>query len=89
MRLSFAILLILAASIDVLAQNEKTYESSNGKLYNGGAPATEGPVVEAWQHPDSQRALHTMTKGCERRLSIVRDALFDFDKTDTGAGIAE
>ncbi len=89
MRLSYAVLLILAALLDVLAQNEKTHESSNGKVCNRGTPATEGPVVEARRHPDSQRALHTMTKGCERRLSIVRDALFNFDKTDTGAGITE
>src|SRR5260370_158791 len=32
------------------------------------------------QVPKGIQAVHTINKGCERRLSVVGDALFDFDK---------
>jgi outer membrane protein OmpA-like peptidoglycan-associated protein len=30
--------------------------------------------------PKGVQAVHTINKGCEHRLSVVGDALFDFDK---------
>jgi outer membrane protein OmpA-like peptidoglycan-associated protein len=42
----------------------------------------KGPWLKSGeiQVPKGIRAVQTLNKGCERRLSVVGDALFDFDK---------
>jgi outer membrane protein OmpA-like peptidoglycan-associated protein len=85
MRLSLAVLLVLAASLAALAQSDKTYEIQQPKG-SWQQPKDIQQPTGAWQKPgDIQipkgiQAVHTTSKGCERRLSVVGDALFDFDK---------
>jgi outer membrane protein OmpA-like peptidoglycan-associated protein len=41
------------------------------------------------QVPKGIEAVRTVTEGCEERLSVVADALFDFDKSELRADAAE
>jgi len=86
MRLIFASLILIASALPAAAQN-KSYE----------IPQPTGPwrvpgeiqkPREVWQQPGEiqvprgiQAVKAVIVSGCERRLSVVGDALFDFDKS--------
>jgi outer membrane protein OmpA-like peptidoglycan-associated protein len=85
MRIVVASLVIVAATVPALAQ--KSYEIREPK----GTWQTPGPIQEpkgTWQTPGEIQvpkgieAVRTTVKGCEQRLSVVADALFDFDKSN-------
>ena len=90
MRSSLAFLLIIAAPALALAQNDIQAPKGNWQK-PGEIQVPKGP----WQKPgDIQvpkgiQAVHTISSGCERRLSVVGDALFDFDKPNLRADAEE
>jgi len=87
MRLVFASLILIASALPAATQN-KSYE----------IPQPTGPwrvpgeiqkPREVWQQPGEiqvpkgiQAVKAVIVSGCERRLSVVGDALFDFDKSN-------
>jgi len=81
MRLSVLFLSVFAAPAIAFAQADVQAPKSNWQK-PGEIQVPKGP----WQKPgDIQvpkgiQAVHTISNGCERRLSVVADALFDFDK---------
>jgi outer membrane protein OmpA-like peptidoglycan-associated protein len=85
MRIAVASLVIVAATIPALAQ--KTYEIQQPK----GTWQTPGEIQQpkgTWQKPGEIQvpkgieAVRATTTRCEQRLSVVADALFDFDKAN-------
>ena len=99
MRLRLAVLLVAAAPLAALAQNDTpsgaSGASSGAWRMPGEIKAPTGPWQQPgeikaptgpWQKPGEIQvpkgieAVHTASQGCERRLSVVGDALFDFDK---------
>jgi len=81
MRLSLAFTFVLAATVAAIAENDIQAPKGNWQK-PGEIQVPKGP----WQKPgDIQvpkgiQAVHAVSKGCERRFSVVADALFDFDK---------
>ncbi len=94
MRSALAFLLVLAAPFAAWAQADKTYEIQQPKG-SWQQPKEIQQPTGPWQKPgDIQipkgiEAIHTMSRGCERRLSVVGDALFDFDKASLRADAEE
>lgn len=85
MRSSLALILILAAPLAALAQSDKKFEIQQpaGPWRQPGEirqPTGPWQVPGDIQVPKGIQAVHTVAKGCEKRLSVVGDALFDFDK---------
>jgi outer membrane protein OmpA-like peptidoglycan-associated protein len=86
MRLMLASLIVLAAALPAAAQ--KTYEIRQPT----GPWRVPGEIQkprEVWQQPGEiqvpkgiQAVKAVIISGCERRLSVVGDALFDFDKAN-------
>lgn len=86
MRIVFASLLLIAATAPALSES-KTYDVGQPK----GTWQTPGPIQmpkDTWQAPGDIQvskgidAVRTTTTRCERRLGVVADALFDFDKSN-------
>jgi outer membrane protein OmpA-like peptidoglycan-associated protein len=88
MRVALTALLLVAATFPALSQVEKTYEIPQPR----GPWRVPGPIQEPkgpWQVPGEIQvpkgiqAVRVTTSGrCEQRLSVVADALFDFDKSN-------
>ena len=87
MRYSLAFLAVLAVPLAAVAQDGKTFDIQQPKgIWQQPKPIQQptGP----WQQPGEIQipkgieAVRTVAKGCERRLSVVGDALFDFDKAN-------
>ena len=85
MRIVVASLLLIAATAPALSES-KTYDVGQPK----GTWQTPGPIQmpkDTWQVPGDIQvakgidAVRTTTTRCERRLGVVADALFDFDKS--------
>jgi outer membrane protein OmpA-like peptidoglycan-associated protein len=90
MRVSLAFLVLLAAPLAAFAQSEiqqpKGTWQKPGEIQQPKGPwQTPGDI----QVPKGIQAVHTVSKGCERRLSVVGDALFDFDKANLRADAEE
>ena len=87
MRLMFASLIVIATALPAAAQN-KTYEIRQPT----GPWRVPGEIQkprDVWQQPGEiqvpkgiQAVKAVVISGCERRLSVVGDALFDFDKSN-------
>jgi len=84
MRLLLAFALIAAAPIAgfaqttqpaTIAQPKAAWQQPKEIQKPAGSWQTPGEI----QIPKGIQAVRTVTKGCERRLSVVGDALFDFD----------
>ena len=88
--LSLPVLLVVAAPVLAFAQSEIQVPKGNWQT-----PKEFQKPTGPWQTPgDIQvpkgiQAVHAMAKGCERRLSVVGDALFDFDKANLRADAEE
>jgi outer membrane protein OmpA-like peptidoglycan-associated protein len=86
MRPFLPVVLIVAAPIAAFAQSTDQFNIQQPKGTWQQPKEIQQPSGP-WQQPgDIQvpkgiEAVHTVAKGCERRLSVVGDALFDFDKT--------
>jgi len=82
MRTNLAFFFVLAAPLAAFAQNE--IQTPKGAWQT---PKEIQQPKGTWQTPGDIRvpkgiqAVHTISRGCERRLSVVGDALFDFDKS--------
>jgi len=81
MRFGLGIFIIAAVPFAAFAQNDvqapKGTWQKPGEIQQPKGPwQTPGDI----QVPKGVQAVHTITKDCERRLSVVGDALFDFDK---------
>jgi outer membrane protein OmpA-like peptidoglycan-associated protein len=101
MRIAFASLIVVLAVGSAAAQSPRTYEIQQPK----GPWRVPGPIqvpgeirqpTGPWQVPgeiqvprgiEAVRTVPTTT--CERRLSVVGDALFDFDKSNLRADAEE
>jgi hypothetical protein len=86
MRIFVASLLMIAATAPALSES-KSYDIGQPK----GTWQTPGPIQQpkgTWQQPGEIQipkgidAVRTTATRCERRLSVVADALFDFDKSN-------
>jgi outer membrane protein OmpA-like peptidoglycan-associated protein len=100
MRIAVASLLVAAATLPALAQT-KTYDIPQPK----GTWQVPGPIQQPkgpWQVPGEiqkageiqvpkgiQAVTTTAAGRCEQRLSVVADALFDFDKANLRPGAEE
>ena len=94
MRIAVACLLVAAATVPALAQT-KSYEIPQPK----GTWQVPGEIKQPtgpWQKPGEiqvpkgiQAVRATVVSRCEQRLSVVADALFDFDKANLRADAEE
>jgi outer membrane protein OmpA-like peptidoglycan-associated protein len=81
MRSLVPIIVFVAAPIVAFAQNDIQQPKGNWQ-----PPSEIQQPKGPWQKPGEIQvpkgiqAVHTISKGCESRLSVVGDALFDFDK---------
>jgi len=81
MRTRLTFLIVAAAPFAAFAQGNiqtpKATWQAPGEIQQPKGPwQTPGDI----QVPKGIQAVHAVSKGCERRLSVVGDALFDFDK---------
>jgi outer membrane protein OmpA-like peptidoglycan-associated protein len=94
MRLAAACLLLTAAVMPALAQS-KSYEIAQPKgpwQVPGKIAQPKGPWQQpgAIQVPKGIQAVHASAVGrCEQRLSVIADALFDFDQASLRADAEE
>ena len=94
MRTAIASLILVAATMPALAQG-KSYEIQQPK----GTWQVPGPIQEPkgpWQQPGEiqvpkgiQAISTTAPNRCEQRLSVIADALFDFNKSNLRAEAEE
>src|SRR3954471_19815294 len=83
LRSIFAATALLALAFPAAAQHEIQQPKGNWQV-PGEIQQPKGP----WQQPGEIQipkgidAVRTSTTRCERRLSVVADALFDFDKSN-------
>ena len=94
MRTAIASLILVAATVPALAQG-KSYEIQQPK----GTWQVPGPIQEPkgpWQQPGEiqvpkgiQAISTTAPNRCEQRLSVIADALFDFNKSNLRAEAEE
>lgn len=90
MRISLACLMVLAVAGPTLAQYEIRQPTGPWRQ-PGEIKVPTGP----WQQPGDIQvpkgiaAVSSVSTRCERRLSVVADALFDFDKADLRADAEE
>jgi outer membrane protein OmpA-like peptidoglycan-associated protein len=97
MRIVLASLLMMATSAPALAQNNDigqtkgTWQTPGPIQQPKGNWQVPGEIQQPkgpWQQPGEIQipkgidAVRTSTTRCERRLSVVADALFDFDKSN-------
>ncbi len=82
MRHSIALLILAAAALPAAAQ-DKNYEiHAPGRTFEIKQPTGKWQVPGEIQVPKGIQAVKSVTVSrCERRLSVVADALFDFDKS--------
>jgi outer membrane protein OmpA-like peptidoglycan-associated protein len=87
MRIAVACLLVAAATVPALAQT-KSYEIPQPKG-NWQVPGEIKQPTGPWQQPGAiqvpkgiKAVRATVVSRCEQRLSVVADALFDFDKAN-------
>jgi outer membrane protein OmpA-like peptidoglycan-associated protein len=95
MRFRLAFLIVLTAPILAFAQNGEIQQPKGSWQTPGEIQQPKGPWLTPkeirqptglWQKPGEIQvpkgiqAVHTINKGCEHRLSVIGDALFDFDK---------
>jgi len=97
----YALLLIavaLALAGPALAQSQGSAANPSPILQPKGTWQTPGPIQQPkgpWQTPGAIQvpkgiqAISSNDKPCERRISVVADALFDFDKSDLRADAVE
>ena len=94
MRMAFAVLVVAAASLPAFAQRDIPQPKGTWQQPKD-FQVPKGAVAGARQHPDPKgiNAVRTTTtktaKSCERRLSVVGDALFDFDRANLRADAEE
>jgi len=83
MRSLLPFILIVAAPIAAFAQGE-IQQPKGAWQQPKEIQQPKGPWQKPGeiQIPKGIQAVHTVSKGCERRLSVVGDALFDFDKAN-------
>lgn len=87
MRAAIISVLLMAAPIAALAQNGQGSTIAQPKSTWQQPKDIQAPTGP-WQKPGDIQvpkgiaAVHTVAAGCERRLSVVGDALFDFDKAN-------
>ena len=81
MRSSLAFVFILATTAVAVAQSDIQVPKGNWQK-PGEIQAPKGPWQKPGeiQVPKGIQAVHAIDSGCERRVSVVADALFDFDK---------
>src|SRR5687767_6496214 len=81
MRHSIALLILAATALPAAAQ-DKSYEiHAPGRTFEIQKPRDKWQVPGEIQVPKGIQAVKSVTVSrCERRLSVVADALFDFDK---------
>jgi outer membrane protein OmpA-like peptidoglycan-associated protein len=93
MRIAVAALLVVSGTLPALAQG-KSYEIRQPR----GTWQQPGEIQQpkgTWQKPGEIevpkgiQAVRATAAGCERRLSVVGDALFDFDKSNLRADAEE
>jgi outer membrane protein OmpA-like peptidoglycan-associated protein len=81
MRSLLPIIVFVAAPIVALAQSDiqqpKGTWQRPGEIQQPKGPWQKSGEIQV---PKGIQAVHTTSKGCESRLSVVGDALFDFDK---------
>ena len=98
MRIAIASLVIVAATVPALAQKSYEIQQPKGTWQTPGEIQqpkgtwqVPGPIQEpkgTWQQPGEIQvpkgieAVRATTTRCEQRLSVVADALFDFDKAN-------
>jgi outer membrane protein OmpA-like peptidoglycan-associated protein len=94
MRIALATVVVIAGTLPALAQAEKSYEirvptapwQVPGEIQQPKGPwQTPGDI----QVPKGIQAVRTTKTRCEQRLSVVADALFDFDKASLRAEAEE
>jgi outer membrane protein OmpA-like peptidoglycan-associated protein len=87
MRFPLAVLIVMAAAMPAQSQAEKSYEirvPTGPWRVPGEIQQPKGP----WQQPGEIQvpkgimAVRTTKTRCEQRLSVIADALFDFDKSN-------
>ena len=90
MRRSIALVILVAATLPASAQN-KSYEiHAPGRTFEIQKPRDKWQVPGEIQVPKGIQAVKSITVSrCERRLSVVADALFDFDKSNLRAEAEE
>jgi outer membrane protein OmpA-like peptidoglycan-associated protein len=94
MRIAFAVLVIAAASLPAFAQRDIPQPKGTWQQPKD-FQVPKGPWQEPGniQIPKGINAVRTTTtktaKSCERRLSVVGDALFDFDRANLRADAEE
>jgi outer membrane protein OmpA-like peptidoglycan-associated protein len=81
MRSLLPIVVLVAAPIVAFAQSDiqqpKGTWQRPGEIQQPKGPWQKPGEVQV---PKGIQAVHAVTKGCEQRLSVIGDALFDFDK---------
>jgi outer membrane protein OmpA-like peptidoglycan-associated protein len=77
------LLIVVLVAVPIVAAAESDVQQPKGTWQRPGEiQQPKGP----WQKPGEVQvpkgiqAVHTVTKDCEQRLSVIGDALFDFDK---------
>src|SRR6185503_5508545 len=96
MRYSVALLILIAAALPANAQ-DKSYEiHAPGRTFEIRKPGEIKQPTGKWQVPGEiqvpkgiQAVKSVAVSRCERRLSVVADALFDFDKSNLRAEAEE
>lgn len=89
MRIILAAAILFAAALPASAQDIRQPKN------NWQQPKEFQKPRDVWQKPGEIQipkgiqAVRTLTTRCERRLSVVADALFDFDKSDLRADAEE
>jgi outer membrane protein OmpA-like peptidoglycan-associated protein len=95
MRIALAVLIVIAAAVPALAQGGKSHEIREPKG-TWQQPKEFQKPRDTWQQPGEIQVPKGIkavrvapATGCERRLSVVADALFDFDKANLRADAEE